>query len=215
MKNEYIEELDRAEKLANHIKSADDKSLELDENSLESKSGREKVLARTDLGELFWDFDADLINKKINHLAFIDMEFLINTIYRNDYKSFLQLHTTCGYEIITLASKKPINLYYKKIEDNNLWDNYIEKYGVNIQNIHPYDKSLTYDSILITRIGKDIIDKVNESYKVLNKNGIIFITGLKNRKNKRIINDLKKYLKLVEYRFEENQTCKNIMLIAK
>ena len=211
MKNEYIEELDRAE----NIKNKDIDLFKLNKNNIKPKTGKEKVLARTDLGELFWDFDADLINKKIRHLAFIDMEFLINTIFRNDYKSFLQWNTNCGYEIITLASKKPVDLYYKNIENNDLWDTYIKKYGVNVQNIMPYKEGILYDSILITTINSNLIERVIESYKILSKNGMIFIIGLQNRKNKRIINDLKKYLKLVDYRFEENKTCKNIMLIAK
>ena len=215
MKNEYIDELDRAENAANNIKNKDLDLSSLNKNDVKLKTGKEKVLARTDLGELFWDFDADLINKKINHLAFIDMEFLINTIFRNDYKSFLQWNTNCGYEIITLASKKPIDLYYKNIENNELWDSYIKQYGVNVQNIREYKEGILYDSILISTINKNIIEKVVESYKILSKNGMIFIIGLQNRKNKRIINDLKKYLKLVDYRFEENKTCKNIMLIAK
>ena len=218
MRKEYSDELDKAESIIKQTKNlSPNKTISSKdiEKAKKQRDGQENALSRNTLGELLWDFDADLINKKIPHLAFVDMEFLISTIYRNQYKSFLHTNSTCGYELITLASKTKVTLHYNIIQDKKIMNQYASKYKILPSKIKKATATNKFDIVLIPKFDKEIIDVVVTSYKKLINGGMIFIAGLQNRKQKKFINDLKKYLKLVNYKFEESMSSKNILLIVK
>ena len=209
MRKEYLEQLDRADQIANAGKNP--------KNYINDKEKRgiENVLSRKNMGEIIWDFDAQLINDKIKHLAFIDMEFLINTIYRNSYTKFLQTKTICGYELITIAKMTKLETFYDEVIDLQSMNKYIKKYKINEKRIQKSTNQKDFDIVFIPEFTKDIIDIVDTAYKRLKEGGMIYIAGLQNKKEKKYINEIKKFLKLVGYPFEENLVCKNIMLIVK
>ena len=209
MRKEYLEQLDRADALAKS-KNKDGKNYETD-----AQKGIENVLSRKNIGEILWDFDAQLINDKIKHLAFVDMEFLINTIYRNRYTKFLQTKTVCGYELITVAKLAKIDAFYDEVIDLPSMNKYIKKYKIGEKRIQKSTNQKDFDIVFIPEFTKEIIDIVDKAYKRLKEGGMIYIAGLENRKEKKYINEIKKFLKLVGYPFEENVVCKNIMLIVK
>jgi hypothetical protein len=143
------------------------------------------------------------------------MEFLINIIFRNQYKKIMQTKVICGYELITIAKMANVNTYYQKVKDQTAMNEYSKKYKIEPKMIKKVTNEANFDLIFIPEFNKDINGIVDDAYKQLAPGGMIFIPGLKNRKNKKHINELKKYLKLLQYRFEESQASKNIFLIAK
>ena len=171
MQGKYLNELEAAERRA-----ITEKKYGKEKNYDEASKKLQKAINRENLGELLWDFDADLINQKIPHLPFIDMEFLISTIYRNEYKSLLNFASTCGYELITIATMRKMNLFYEKILNNEIMKKNIKKYKINKSLINKFNPDIPNVDIVLISVyeKKNIIDFVDRGYKKLSNNWFNF-----------------------------------------
>lgn len=116
------------------------------------------ALNREDHGLLLWD----LREKTKNPLSDLSMEFVINTILRNRYKTFYIEGFEEKYEEKTIISKTSI----KKVGDK-------------------------FDFALIS-FDKNFIDRVDELLKKMNNNSmIIIVNSPKNKEGKNLLSYLK------------------------
>ncbi|MCR8613163.1 MAG: hypothetical protein NC236_01635 [Mycoplasma sp.] len=176
------------------------------------RSNANPILNRPDMGELLWDEKEVLIKKNKYFMDDLSLEYSINTVFRNAYSEILVVSDEAEYELLTFIKKTEATKFYYS-NDENVIKKFIEKNKIK-KEVNTY-KGEAVDFCLIHGNKKQLSDIFESVYKNLNDNGIIIIENLKNRKTKREINDLLKYLKLVGYRFEKKNWENGLIIVAK
>lgn len=119
--------------------------------TLTKKYNKNKILIRKNAGKLLWD----LKDKTKNPLNDYVLEFLINTCFKNKYKSF----NTIGF-----------------------LEKYEEKTFKKIAKLEKVTKD--YDLLLIN-FDKDLINKIYKIHKKIKKKSLIAIVNINNKKIKK------------------------------
>ena len=119
--------------------------------NITKKYSKNKILIRKNPGELLWDLK-EKTKKPLNDYV---LEYLINTCFRNKYKTFNTIGFLEKYEEKTL--EKIVKL--EKVTKN-------------------------YDFLLIN-FNDDLINKISNIYKKIKKNSLIAIVNLNHKKSKK------------------------------
>lgn len=177
----------------------------------DKNSNLNKALNRADAGKLLWDLKNEMLRKKISIIDDISLEFIINTIIRNNYKSILFSESLNAYEAITIATKTSAKVYIDSHSKNAL--EVIKRYK-QTKNIKYY-KNEKVDFVIMNDKKNKYKDYFTKLDKINNKNSLFLIYDIKNLLIKKEVKELIHYIKLLDYRFEKHKIGKQFMLITK
>ncbi|MFV8413977.1 BC85_0335 family putative methyltransferase [Mycoplasma sp. Sp48II] len=163
---------------------------------------------RNDLGELPYELK-DYLKSKAND---IDIEGIINTIYRNEYKNVLVVNNQDLFPIVAIAQKIKGQTYvyskeiqYDKLEDLRL------KFPDHFPNeIKLYDDS-EIDCLILMNAKGDINDIFDKLSKKLHKGMILVSFANPKSEMKRMIS----YLKMTDMPYEVSYISSKYLFIVK
>ncbi len=181
---------------------------------LKKDKGAKAALERKFIGEPVYA----LKNQFKKTMDDLDIDFLISTTIRNEFKNVFIEGNTNGYEIITLAlrTKATIIVEEERIIDLNLFKKLLVEFKIpkqKIKIIKAKNIKHKFDLIFIT----DEVDSLTKTFKTiwmhLNSKGILITNNFK--ENKKAQKELMKYLKLIGARWEFNKNSNGFIVVAK